>query len=179
MLTITLNESEGFNSKENCFVKNDKVVLTLSHTLVSVSKWETKWLKPFLSEVKKTDEETADYIRCMSLSDLDQSVLNRITNVELNMIKEYIENPMTATTVTNRDGKKGRAEIVTTELIYYWMIALNIPWECQHWHLNRLMMLINVCNIKNTPSKKMSKKETLTNNAALNAARKKAMNTPG
>lgn len=178
MLTVIIPEGESFDKVKDEFVTLDSVTLTLSHTLVSISKWESKWLKPFLSELQRTDEETLDYIQCMSSSHINPETMARLGNVELGIIRDYIQAPMTAT-VINDKGKGGKAEVITSEIIYYWMVALNIPWECQHWHLNRLMMLVNVCNIKNTPSKKMSKKETMSSNASLNAARKKAMNTPG
>lgn len=136
-------------------------------------------MKPFLSTISKTNDETLDYIRCMSASHIDDKLIDRIGNAELELIREFIEAPMTATVISNNESKGGKKETITSELIYYWMVALNIPFECQYWHLNRLITLVNVCNIKNTPPKKMSKRETMSSNAELNAARKKAMSTPG
>jgi hypothetical protein len=154
--------------------------LQLEHSLVSLSKWESKWNKPFLSKDFKTHEETLDYIKCMTINqNIDPDVYNGLTSEHITMINNYIESPMTATTFSDSKQNKSNREIITSELIYYWMIALNIPFECQKWHLNRLLTLIRVCNIKNAPPKKMSKRATASQYAALNAARRKQMNTKG
>lgn len=179
MLNITLSEIECFDNVSDCFIIHPTVELALEHTLVTISKWESKWLKPFLSDQVRSDEETLDYISCMSSKKLDMVTLSRLSQSELIAIREYIQAPMTATVINNSSSKGGKTEIITSELIYYWMVALNIPWECQNWHLNRLLILINVCNIKNSPGKKMSRQEVMSKNAELNAARKKAMNTSG
>lgn len=156
-------------------------VLQLEHSLVSLSKWESKWCKPFFDKQEKSYEEIIDYIKCMTLNkNVDPYVYYRLTDENFAQINDYIESPMTATTFSNMNkGAKGRREIITSELIYYWMIALNIPFECQKWHINRLITLIEVCEIKNTPPKKMSKQATASHYAALNAARKKKYNTKG
>lgn len=171
---------EGWDDKNECFVEPEVKVLRLEHSLVSLSKWESKWCKPFLSKEEKTDEETLDYIKCMTLTqNVDSSVYEHLTRENVEEIRKYIDFPMTATTFNNHaQGGRGR-ETVTSELIYYWMIALNIPFECQKWHLNRLLTLIRVCNVKNTPPKKMSQSEILRQQADLNAQRLKAMNTRG
>jgi hypothetical protein len=156
-------------------------VLRLEHSLVSLSKWESKWCKPFFSKTNLTDEESIDYIRCMTLTqNVPSEVYNAIPNNIMEEIAQYINAPMTATWFSDNK-KKGRSssEVVTSELIYYWMIALNIPPDYQKWHLNRLMTLIQVCNIKNTPPKKMSRREITSRNAALNAARRKQFNSNG
>lgn len=154
--------------------------LQLEHSLVSISKWESKWCKSFFSKEEKTLEETIDYIRCMTLTkNIDSSIYYRLSNKNITLINDYIEAPMTATVFSDmRHASKSR-EIITSELIYYWMIACNIPFECQKWHINRLLTLIRICEIKNTPPKKMSRGEILRRNAALNAARKKKLNTTG
>lgn len=180
MLSITIPATEMFNEETQEFIQFKEQKLQLEHSLVSLSKWEAKWCKPFLSKEEKTLEETVDYIKCMTITqNVDQSVYSRLTNPNIQAINKYIEAPMTATTFYN-DNQKGRGrETITSELIYYWMISLNIPMECQKWHLNRLLTLIRVCNVKNTPPKKMSKKDIASRNAALNAARRKQFNTQG
>ena len=177
MLTLTIPETEFYDEIKNEFkiVKEQKLVL--EHSLVSLSKWESKWHKPFLGKDPKTREETTDYIRCMTVNSVDPMVYQCITANHIEQINKYIENPMTATTI--KEQKKSGREIITAEIIYYWMIALQIPFECQKWHLNRLLTLINVVNIKNKPQKKMSKKNIMLQNASLNAARKKALHTRG
>ena len=155
--------------------------LQLEHSLVSLSKWESKWCKPFLSNKNMTEEETIDYIKCMTITqNVPQDVYNNLTADNIKEVSEYIDSPMTATTFSdNGNTKGGSREIVTAELIYYWMIALQIPPEYRKWHLNKLLTLIRVCNIKNTPPKKMSKKATMSRNAQLNAARRKQLNSSG
>lgn len=179
MLEITIPSLELWNEKKQEFVSIKGTTLKLEHSLVSLSKWESKWCKPFLSREDKTREETLDYIKCMTLTqNVDPDIYQYISNENVNKIIEYINAPMTATTL--REEKKGGSkEIVTAELIYYWMIALTIPFECQKWHLNRLLTLIRVCNVKNTPPKKMSKREIMSRNAALNASRRKQLNSKG
>ena len=179
MLTITIPAKEMFDERTQTFFESKEQTLILEHSLVSVSKWESKWCKSFISVKDKTYEETIDYIKCMTITkNVESEVYARLTNSNLNEIHEYIQAPMTATTF-NEDNKKNSREIITSELIYYWMISLNIPMECQRWHLNRLLTLIRVCNIKNTPPKKMNKKEAANRYAALNAARRKQHNTKG
>ena len=180
MLQITIPAREQFDEIKNEFVYTKETTLELEHSLVSLSKWESKWCKSFLSKAEKTFEETIDYIKCMTLtSDVDPSVYTNLTQKNIDQINEYISSPMTATIFSeDRTGKTSR-EVITSEIIYYWMIALNIPFECQNWHLNRLLTLIRVCNIKNTPPKKMSRGEIMRRNASLNAARRKQLNSKG
>lgn len=181
MLLITIPAEEQWDeSKEEFVVSGKEQTLQLEHSLVSLSKWESKWCKPFLSKEKMTEEETMDYIKFMTLTqNVDPEVYTRLTDKHIERIKNYISAPMTATTFSGDDASKGGREIVTAELIYYWMIALNIPFECQKWHLNRLLTLVRVCNIKNSPPKRRSKKELASRNTALNAARRKKLNTRG
>lgn len=178
-LTVPIS-SEGWDEQKEEFVSAEEVILELEHSLVSLSKWESKWCKPFLSATDKTDEEIMDYIKFMTVTqDVDDDVYSHLTIDNFNKINEYINAPMTATTFfEDKNGKKNR-EVITSELIYYWMVALQIPFECQHWHLNRLLTLVRVCNIKNEPPKKMSKRDVMSRNASLNAARRKQFNTKG
>lgn len=185
MLRITVpavEESELWDEATETFVKNPGVkeqTLQLEHSLISMSKWESKWCKPFISKDEKTDEETIDYIRCMTINqNVDPSVYDHLTTDNLKDIRDYINAPMTATTVREIKSNNSK-EIVTSELIYYWMISLQIPVEFDKWHLNRLMTLIKVFNVKNTPPKKMSQRELMSRNAALNAARRKQHNSKG
>lgn len=178
MLQITIPAVETFNSKTDEFVTIKEQKITLEHSLVSLSKWESKWKKPFISDKEKTTEEIIDYVRCMCLTqNVDSRVFNNLSEENVKAIKAYIEDPMTATTLP-KETKKGR-DVITSELIYYCMIACNIPIEFQKWHLNRLMTLIRVCEIKNTPPKKMTRKELLARNKALNDARRKKLGTTG
>lgn len=180
MLIITIPSQELFNEATQEFVSSKEQTLQLEHSLVSVSKWESKWRKPFLSKESKTIEETLDYIRCMTITqNVNPDIYNFLTNDNIKAINDYIDSPMTATTFSELGSKTGNREIITSELIYYWMIALNVPMECQKWHLNRLLTLIRVCNVKNTPPKKMSRKEIMSRNASLNAARRRKLNTKG
>lgn len=180
MLRITIPACEQWDEAKQEFIYSKERRLQLEHSLVSLSKWESKWKKAFLSKQEKTTEETIDYVRCMTITqNVDPSVYDRLTRENIIQVNEYISAPMTATTFRDTDPKSGNGEVVTAEVIYYWMIALNIPFECQKWHLNRLLTLVKVCNIKNSPPKKMSKSEVMKQNAALNAARKKKLNTKG
>ena len=181
MLRLTSPAYEIWDEINNNFIQRKEQTLQLEHSLVSLSKWESKWCKPFLSDKGLTNEETIDYIRCMTLTQsVPPDTYSRLTPEHINQVIEYINAPMTATTINERQehGRINR-EIVTAELIYYWMIALNINFECRKWHLNQLLTLIKVCNIKNSPPKKMGKGEIMRRNAALNAARRQKLNTKG
>lgn len=179
MLKITISGKEMFNEETQEFFETKSYTIQLEHSLVSVSKWESKWNKPFLGKQEKTVEETIDYIRCMTITqNIDPVVYNGLTNDNVKVINKYIDAPMTATTFSDGKGKINN-DIITSELIYYWMTALSIPMECQRWHLNRLLTLIRVCNVKNNPPKKMSKRELMQRNASLNAARRAQFNTKG
>ena len=179
MLEITVPGLEYFDEETSEFIYYDDATIQLEHSLVSISKWESKWCKPFLDGKNKTLEEILDYVHCMCVNnETDEEVLTRLTEDNLKDINDYIARPMTATTFSN-EKKGGGREIVTSELIYYWMVAFNIPFECQYWHLNRLLTLVKVCNIKNNPPKKMSAHEVMARNKALNEARKKQFQTKG
>lgn len=179
MLTITVPAGEIYDDATSQFIYVKAHTLKLEHSLVSLSKWESKWCKSFFSREKKTYEETLDYIKCMTLTqNVKPEVYTALTQKNVDEINAYIEAPMTATRFFEERSNVNR-ESVTSELIYYWMIALNIPFECQKWHLNRLLTLVRVCNVKNKPPKKMSKSAIMSRNAALNAARKKQLNTSG
>lgn len=184
MLQITIPEREYFDDEKQEFTTIKEQTLTLEHSLISISKWESKWKKPFLIRANRTYAESIDYIRCMTLnSNVGDDVYRNISQAEFDKITEYIDDKMSATwfndngNINKRPGAKGQA--VTSELIYYWMIAFNIPFECQKWHLNRLLTLIKICEIKNTPPKKMKKKDIYARNKSLNEARKRNLGTRG
>lgn len=181
MIEIEVQMSpEGWDEAKQEFVAPKTVTLQMEHSLVSLSKWESKWCKAFLSNKEKTVEETIDYFKCMTLTkNVDPEVYSKFSQSNIAEINKYIEAPMTATYFSKNKNQKTSKDVVTSELIYYWMISLNIPFECQKWHINRLLTLIQVCNIKNQPPKKMSKREILSQNAALNAARRQQLNSRG
>lgn len=180
MLKVTIPPIELWDEREERFISTKGATLLLEHSLISLAKWESKWHKPFLSKGGKTVEETIDYIRCMTLTqNVPDDVYRGITNEVISKVSAYIDDPMTATWFSKDDKSPPSREIVTAEIVYYWMVALNIPFECQKWHLNRLLTLIRVCNVKNSPQKKRSQKQIARDNAALNAARRKAMNSRG
>lgn len=178
-ITVTICPEYWDEEKEE-FVKPRERVIQLEHSLVSLSKWESKWCKPFFTKQEKTYEETIDYIKCMTITqNVESEVYEHLTRNNIMAINQYIDASMTATTFSDRKTGKNSNEIITSELIYYWMIALNIPFECQKWHLNRLLTLIKVCNIKNQPPKKRSRREIMSRNAALNAQRRARLNSKG
>lgn len=171
---------EGWDEKNEVFVDAETVTIQLEHSLVSISKWESRWHKPFLIKEEKSYEETMDYIKCMTLTpDIGDEVYEHMSNENMEQINKYIEDPMTATTFPNDNNRSRNREIVTSEVIYYWMISLQIPFECEHWPLKRLLTLIRVCNVKNAPTKKMSQRQIMSDNAALNAARRAKLNSKG
>lgn len=171
---------EGWDEEKQEFVEPKFQTLCLEHSLLSISKWESKWCKSFINTKQMTDEETLNYVKCMTITqNVKEDVYTHLTRDNLISITKYIEAPMTATTVKSATKGKVTNEIVTSELIYHWMIALNIPFECQKWHLNRLLMLIRVCSAKNQTDKNMNKKDIMSRNKALNAARRKQLNSRG
>ena len=179
MLTITIPSYELFNDVTQEFISEDERVIQLEHSLLSISEWESRWNKPFLSNMEKTANEIIDYVRCMTLTEgVPETAYLYIDNEQYKLINDYIAAPMTATTISEPPGKVSR-EIMTSELLYYYMIAANIPFECERWHLNRLLTLIRICSIKSQPEKKRPINEVMKSNAALNAARKKQFNTKG
>lgn len=179
MLKIIIPKSEYYDERIEEFINYEAIELQLEHSLESVSAWESKWNKPFLSSKDKSVDEIIDYIRCMTLTEgVDPDAYERLTEHNIKAINSYIDAPMTATTFSETNSSSSR-EIITSEIIYYWMVSFNIPFECQKWHLNRLLALIKVCNIKNNPPKKMSKQEVMARNKALNAQRKQALNSKG
>lgn len=179
MLHISLPEREYFNENDCTFIQMKPQTLRMEHSLISLSKWESNWNKPFLSKEKKTSEEVIDYLKCMSLdSGIPDIVFETLTEEAIDQINAYMEKSMTATWFSNTNESPNR-EVVTAEIIYCSMVMLGIPFECQKWHLDRLLTLIRVCNIKMSPPKKMGKQQILAQNRELNEARKAKYNTKG
>lgn len=179
MLEITIPGTEFYDEEKEEFITTTGRKIQMEHSLVSISKWESKWHKSFISSTDKTTAEVFDYIKCMTLtSNVNPTVYACLTDENLKQINDYIDDSMTATHFPN-EKTVGARETITSELIYYWMIVNNIPFECQKWHLNRLLALIKVCAMKNRPPKKMSEQEILSRNAELNAERRKKLNTKG
>ena len=186
MLTIEVppkSKDEYWDSEKREFIYVGEdfpgYTLHLEHSLVAISKWESKWKKSFINTENYTKDEFIDYVRCMTLDeDVPDIVYRSITNANLKTISEYMNDPMTATTITRLGKKQGR-DIITSELVYSWMVALRIQKDYETWHFNRLMMLIEVCGDQNSPKKKMSNNDILARNKALNDARRAKYHTKG
>lgn len=179
MLKIQIPSGELFDEQMGRFITINGRELQLEHSLVSISKWESKWKKPFLSGGIKSREETIDYIRCMTVSqNVDPNVFLGLTERNIEQVNRYIDDSMTATTFKNNQKRPNR-QIITSEIIYYLMISFGIPMECQKWHLNRLLTLIRVCDEKNQPGRKKSRKDTIAEYRALNQMRRARSGTRG
>ena len=178
---IHVPEQEFFNNEDQTFLNLKETTFKIEHSLVAIAKWESKWHVAFLDDkVQKTNEMIIDYIKCMTISqNVDPRIYDHLPPETIKEINDYIGDPMTATTFSGSNNGPGGGEFITNELVYYWMIASNIPLECEKWHFNRLMTLIRVCSEKNSPGKKMNQRDILKQNRALNEARKRAMNTRG
>lgn len=173
MLRIVVPETELWDEQTGEFINIKEQKLQLEHSLISLSKWESTWRKSFLSRKDKSREEIIDYIKCMTITqNVDSNVYRCLTSKNIEEIQRYLEEPMCATYLPDEPNGQKSTESITSELIYYWMIALNIPFECQKWHLNKLLALIKVCNIKNQPNKKMGSRALINKHRSVNAARR-------
>lgn len=183
MYPLYIPGKELFNEETSEFIEVKERTLILEHSLLSLSKWESKWKKPFLDKKEYTYPELIDYIRCMTITTgVPDDTYKIITPDMIKGVWDYINDPMTATWFNDRENKKGakRGQTVTSELIYYWMTFYDIPFSpCEKWHLNRLLTLIHICEVKNAPSKKMKKKEIYAQHRALNEARRKKTGSKG
>ena len=189
MLTIQVPELEYYDERTNSFGTIPARTLRLEHSLLSISKWESKWHKAYLEtpgirkdpSKEKTPEQIVDYLRCMSLDkDVNPLTYSLLPPYIVMQIRNYIDDPMTATWFTEQPGeKKSSSQTITSEIIYYWMIANDIPFECEKWHLNRLLTLIRVCNLKNQPKKNMSKNSISKQYRSLNSARRAKTGSKG
>jgi hypothetical protein len=180
MLKIIVPGTEMFDDKTQEFTTVDDITLELEHSLVSLSKWESIHEIPFLGRDKKSTEHVVDYIRCMSLVDnIPEEVYTNLSEQNFTEINEYIDAKMTATWFNEAPGAPKSREVITAELVYYWMTVFDIPFECQYWHLNRLFTLIRVCNVKSAKPTKMSRSELAARNRELNEQRKAQLGTRG
>jgi len=182
MLRVIVDEAEFYNEQTEEFFTRPSVKLAIEHSLVSVSKWESKYQKPFLSVSDKTKEETFDYIRFMIVSpdDCDPDIIFRFDNSNYDAINDYVASSQSATTFGDMPQQNtSRGETITSELVYFWMIEFNIPFECQHWHLNRLFSLIRICNVKRQKPKRMPKHAIAQRYRELNERRKAELGTKG
>lgn len=183
MLQIYLDDVHCFDEATETFIDIKGQMIKLEHSLVSISKWESKWKKPFLSKEGHTREETIDYIRFMTITQNVNPLLFRyISDENILRINAYMDDPMSATTFTKQEGKGSgsNGKYTTSEEIYYYMVACQIPWDAEKWHFNRLMTLIKICEERNKPKKKMRNKgELARQRRSLNAARRAKMNSRG
>lgn len=180
MLRIEINDDEFFDDDKQEFIKHEPYVMRLQHSLVSLSKWEEIFEKPFLNDKPKAESEILEYIKCMSLDDeLSTEIIERLTDEHLEKINTYINAKMTATWFSKFAKKERASEIITSEVVYYWMFSFGIPKECEHWHLNKLLTLIQVFSAKNSPPEKLTQAEIIARNRELNAARRAELGTKG
>ena len=180
MLTIVVPGVEMFDEGSQTFITVDTFTLELEHSLVSLSKWEQKYERPFLDTKEKTTKEVLDYVKMMALDpNIPPEVFLKLSDANILAINGYLDAKMTATWFSEAPGAPQSRDIITAELIYYWMISFQIPFECEHWHLNRLFTLIRVCNVKSSKPKKMSRAEIAQRQRDLNEQRKKALGTSG
>lgn len=180
MLSITIPACEMWDETNEEFLYFKGQTLQLEHSLVSLSKWESKWCKPFLTDNRKSGEEIIDYVRCMTLTrNVNPKIYDYLSDENFYEVQRYIDAPMTATTFSIDPLERGGGVTITAEIIYYWMVSFNIPFECQKWHLNRLLTLIKVCERKNRPPKKMKQKDIFARNARINARNRARLKSRG
>lgn len=180
MITVNIPETELYDEKTNTFFTVPKKTIRLEHSLIAVSLWESKWKRCFTQKPPATPDEIVDYIRCMCLDkNVDEIAFRAIQVEDYKRVLDYIADPMTATTITDRSHGRTNHESMTSEVIYFYMTAFNIPFSCEKWHLNRLLTLIKVCSIKNGGDQKMGRNDIMSQNKALNAARRAKMHSRG
>lgn len=180
MLQLNIEPQEFYDEENNLFIPVDGCILQLEHSLISLSKWESKWEVAFLNEPKLTYEQQIDYIHCMTLNEVPDYAYLALKKSQINEIFDYISKKMTATVIKQQGPPKRSSKFVTSEMIYYWMAALHIPFQpCENWHLNRLLTLIEVASIESQPPKKKGRQATMIDNTRLNEARRLAMHTKG
>lgn len=180
MLQLKVDASELYDEAKEEFINTNLRILQLEHSLISISKWESRQHKTFLSKTEKTESQIIDYIRCMTInSNVEPEVYLALTDENLAEINRYINNPMSASFFAKEPEQSGRGEPMTSELIYYWMTYFNIPWEAEKWHLNRLLNLIKIAKMKSSTKNRRNSRDLLSQQAAMNAARREAWGTKG
>lgn len=180
MLKIIVPITESFNEETNSFVTAEGFELALEHSLASLSKWESREEKVFLSKDPKTTEEILRYVQDMTLTaNVPPVIYTKLSNANIDAVNAYINAKMTATWFTERGPQRPSREIITAEIMYYWMVSLQIPFECQHWHLNRLITLVRVCNDKNAPKQKTNRRTAAEQRRMLNQQRREQYGTHG
>lgn len=179
MLTIKIPKGEFWDEDRERFVRTSEATLVLEHSLSSIALWEARWHRPFFKDDDLTEEQSIDYIRCMTLNDVDDLVYEALPSSVFKTIADYMGDTMTGTTFSERGSNRPVRETISAEIIYQMMAANGIPFECDKWHFNRLTALIRVCLIKSSAPKKLGKAELRERNAALNAARRARLGTTG
>lgn len=180
MLEIYVPGNEFWDSSKEIFIKTKPQKICLEHSLVSIYKWEDKYERSFLNSSEMSYEEILYYVKCMTITqNVDDNLYYSLTEDNWKEIIDYIEKPHTATKINHNKNAPKNREIITSEIIYYWMISLGIPLDCQKWNFNKLMTLIEVCSIKNQPKKKMSNRDIYKSNSAINKARREARRSKG
>lgn len=180
MLTITVGATNVYDEETEMFQNQGGIELQLEHSLLSLSKWESKYEKPFLGKTEKSRVEILDYVRFMILTpNPPGDFLEKLSKKNVDEINTYVDRKMSATWFSEQPGAPRSSEVITSELIYYWMTVFHIPFECETWHLNRLFTLIRICNIKQSKPQKMSRAEVAKRNRELNAQRRAQLGTSG
>ena len=176
MFELTIGATEHFNQETSEFEMLNGVTIELEHSLFALSKWESKFEIPFLNNDNLTDEQMMYYIQCMTITkNVDPKLYGSLSEANIITVNEYLNKKHTATWFSehgNGPGRRTSNEIVTSELIYFWLTACQIPFECEHWNLKRLLTLIQVCNEKNKPQKKMDRKTMMNKHRSVNASRR-------
>lgn len=179
MLSLHVSVSEDFDEDKQEFVPK-KITLELEHSLLSLSKWESKFEKPFLGKDDKTTEETFWYIKAMTLTpNVPPEIYEKLSNENIQEINDYINGKHTATTFHDLPGGPVNREVITAEIIYNWMIVLKIPLAWEERHLNKLFSLVRTVNLKSQPAKRVPRRDMLAQRKALNAQRQKELGTRG
>ena len=180
MLTIVVSGVESFDDSTQEFTTQGGTILELEHSLVALSKWESIYEKPFLDRESKSSEEILGYVKCMIMTQkVPEEIFSQLSLENFDEIHDYIEAKQSATWFNDPPNAPKSREVVTSELIYYWMTIFNIPFECDRWHLNRLFNLIRICNVKQNPPEKMSRAQIIQRNRTLNAQRRAELGTAG
>ena len=171
VLDLYVPGKEFWNSELQEFIYTKDITLHLKHSLVSLTRWEQHYKRKFLDDGPKNEEEYRFYIQCMTLNkDVDPLVYTVLQEDDIKKVTDYLHDSMTATTLPKQNNNRSNSEKLSSELIYYYMSALNIPFECEKWFLNNLIILISIASIKNNPQEKKSK-PSWSSIRALNAAR--------